>query len=101
MSDQGLESLLEGWGLKIFHEFNPRFVFAARSQVTAAKAAQQPLVLVPGEPSGPVVKTKVPGPKSKELTEELGHIQVCCKFSIILYPLVSLNFCFSKIFVAS
>lgn len=46
-----------------------------RSQVTAAKAAQQFQPLVAGEPNGPVVKTTIPGPKSRELADQLGHIQ--------------------------
>lgn len=36
----------------------------------------------PNEPSGPSVKTAIPGPKSKKLSEELNKIQVnsCIKW---------------------
>ncbi|XP_075220509.1 4-aminobutyrate aminotransferase [Lycorma delicatula] len=33
------------------------------------------LAALPGEPSGPVVKTEIPGPKSKQLLSELSAIQ--------------------------
>ena len=33
--------------------------------------------MLAGEPQGPVVKTEIPGPRSKELLAELSSIQVC------------------------
>jgi 4-aminobutyrate aminotransferase/(S)-3-amino-2-methylpropionate transaminase len=41
----------------------------------AAQTAEQTQPIVSGEPAGPIIKTTIPGPKSKALTEELGHIQ--------------------------
>lgn len=60
--------------------------------VWSARAASS---LVSGEPKGPNVKTQIPGPKSKELMEELNQIQVKCKIYVKLFFLF---WCFWAVF---
>jgi hypothetical protein len=48
--------------------------------VWSARAASS---LVSGEPKGPNVKTQIPGPKSKELMNELSQIQVNWNFKFL------------------
>lgn len=45
--------------------------------------------LVPGEPNGPNVKTDVPGPRSKQLLNELSQIQVELINFLLFYKLVT------------
>jgi hypothetical protein len=49
--------------------------------------------LIAGEPEGPSVKTDIPGPKSKQLLDDLSAIQVKYNTNLIcLEPIVCLGF---------
>ena len=44
--------------------------------VQNSQSARAASTIVAGEPSSPIVKTDIPGPKSKQLLEELNSLQV-------------------------
>jgi hypothetical protein len=56
------------------YEFDKIIYFAGSVQKTCTLRASS--AVIAGEPEGPTVKTDIPGPKSKQLLNELSAIQV-------------------------
>lgn len=60
--------------------FVPRFKCLTRNpSIYHTKNVKWISTLVAGEPSGPIVSTEIPGPRSRNMLADMKKIQVCNK----------------------